>query len=309
MSENPAPPRHVRLACLQPQLAFDAPPENRRIICKMMSTLRDDFEPDIVVLPEVFEGRTDPADEASVRRYLATLAADHSTHVIGGSCSLVDDAGNSFNSCLVFDRRGEQVGRYDKRVLFASEARLRHQGESMGIFELGGIRVGVLICADMWHPELARAMIDRVDVLVVPVCSGVPTMAHAEYAREVWRAMALTRAMENGLVVAVSDWAPSCHESSHVVDGVQIRRTHYTSGATCIIDPSGRPDLERIVRQVVGDASGVVCADVDLSALQTYRSYRRRVGLLPGEGNADDSRVDQQDSPRWLADDVGPNEC
>jgi len=293
MSEHPTPSRRFRLACLQPQLRFGDPAGNRRTIHKMMATLHDDARPDMVVLPEIFEGRANPSREAAMHDYLAKLAADHSTHLIGGSFLLVDDAGNSFNSCLGFDRSGKWIGRYDKRVLFASEARRCSRGRSMGVFELEGIRVGVLICADMWHPELAREMIDHVDMLAVPVCSGVSTANHAEYAREVWRAMAMTRAMENGLVVAVSDWAPAHHESSRIVDGVQIRESHYTSGATCIIDPSGRPDLKRVERQMADDTPGVVYADVDLLALETYRSYRRRVGLLPGGDDANDNRADE----------------
>ena len=91
----------------------------------------------------------------------------------------------------------------------------------------------------------------------------------------------MTRAMENGFAVVTADWPEARHEWQKTVDGVTTRQTHYTSGATSIVDPSHRPDIDR-VRRVIDDGNkGVLRAEVDLEALRAFRDYRQDVGLLP----------------------------
>jgi hypothetical protein len=90
--------------------------------------------------------------------------------------------------------------------------------------------------------------------------------------------------MENGLAVAVSDWASDRHTESSVVDGVEARRTFHTCGAASICDPSHRPDISRIQRTPAGGRTGAVRAEIDTRALAEYRAYRESVGLLPMSG-------------------------
>lgn len=272
--------RRFFLAALQPRLVFGDPAACAYALSASVEAANGSGRVDVVVLPEVFDGRSDGGDAAPARASLRALARRFDVHVVGGSCLVREADGRQFNRCYVVRRDGSELGAYDKRVLFSSEARIRQAGQGAGVFELDGLRVGVLICADLWHPELGRELVDRVDVLAVAVKSSVPSESHVAYARRLWQAMALTRAAENGYAVVVSDWPAARHESQRDA----ARHVHYTSGATCIVDPSHRPDVERI-QQVVADAGpGSLRAEVDLDALRRFREYRRSVGLLPPGG-------------------------
>ena len=184
------------------------------------------------------------------------------------------------------------MGRYDKRVLFSLEAERCSPGESAGVFELDGVRVGVLICGDLWYPELARELVGRVDLLCVPIKTAVPSDKHVEYARLLWRSLSLTRAMENGLVVLVSDWAAGRHDQTVTASGgTTTRKTYYTCGAATICDPGCRPDIDRLQTTIRHGQAGAVRVTVDLAKLAEYREYRMAVGLLPHEVSAIHSRT------------------
>jgi len=84
------------------------------------------------------------------------------------------------------------------------------------VLEVDGVRIAVLICADLWDPQLTRELIGRADVVCVPAKTAVPSDQYVEYARILWHGLALIRAMENGLPIAVSDWASGRHTPKEV---------------------------------------------------------------------------------------------
>jgi predicted amidohydrolase len=278
----------MRIAVLQPALKPQGARANMVVVRRLVEELAAQAPLDLVVLPEVFDGCFAPAPgvdrSADVRAFLGNLARGCGVHVVGGSVDCPMPAGRPRQACFVVDRQGNQVGRYDKRVLFSHEAERRSPGQGPGVFELDGVRVGVLICGDLWPPEFARELVDAADLLCVPTMTSVPSDTHVEYARVLWTNLALTRAMENGLVVAVSDWAADRHDESVIADGVKTRRTFYTCGAASICDPSHRPDINRIQHTHEGGQAGTLCARIDLATLAEYRKYRRAVGLLPEPG-------------------------
>ena len=120
-------------------------------------------------------------------------------------------------------------------------------------------------------------MLQRIDVLAVPARTGVPTEAHIAYARTIWHSMALTRAMENGFAVVVADWPQAAHQ----IQRADVLKTHYTAGAATIVDPSHRPEIQRIQRIPNPTRPEAISATIDLAALSAYRAYRQGVGLLP----------------------------
>ena len=274
---NDAQNRPIRVAAIQPDLVYGHPSENLDLIRRTVAGVVSDGPVDLVVLPEMFEGDRNPSDGSRATRFLCELAREYDTHIVGGSCDVVGPASQR-NTCYVVHRAGEVVGQYDKRVLFSDETDSASPGHESGVFELDSVRVGVLICADMWHPELAREMLDRIDVLAVPARTGVRTEAHVAYARILWHSMALTRAMENGFAVVVADWPRATHQIPHA-DGPRI---HPTAGATTIVDPSHRPNIEQIQRTIDPARPDAISATVDLAALAAYRTYRQSVGLLSG---------------------------
>jgi predicted amidohydrolase len=278
-------PRFISVAVLQPELRPEAFMPNLHLLRQLVERTVADAPLDLVVLPEFFDGMLAvdrPHNHAEQsRQFLRTLAVACNVIVVGGSIAYTDASGRRFNSCFVVDRNGHEHARYDKRVLFSREADLRVSGIATGLYAIDGIRFGVLICADLWWPELARGLLERVDCLCVPCKSTVPAEGHVEYARRLWHNLALTRAMENGVPVVVSDWPNARHDFHVLVSGVRTTQTHYTSGATTICDPGHRPHLDRLQRTLLKGNPGVLRTDIDLERLNTYRAYRRSVGLLP----------------------------
>ena len=139
----------------------------------------------------------------------------------------------------------------------------------------------MLICADLWDPLYTRQLVGKADLLCVPAKTTVPSETHTDYARQLWWNLALTRAMENGLPIVVSDWSLMRHEAAALVDGTKVRSVHYTSGAASITDPGKRPDFDTLQMKMGARQAGILSATIDLDAVARFRDYRRSVGLLP----------------------------
>jgi predicted amidohydrolase len=281
---SPVAQRRLSVAVLQPSLAWAEPSGNFQAIRDLVQSAGSTGRLNIVVLPEAFAGAPaehDPAASRRARQFLAELARSSRAHVVGGTVGYQDSQGRHYNACFVVDRRGRQVGCYRKQRLFGAERQVRVAGRDPGLFVLDGLRVAVLICADLWFPELLRPIIDRADVLCVPAKTTVPARQNIAYARRLWHGLALTRAMENGLPVFVADWAQARHPPAPLDASLGRNRAHYTSAAACICDPGGRPDVARVHRTLPGGRPGVLVHPLDLDAVARFRDYRRRVGLLP----------------------------
>ena len=275
--------RQIRVLAVQPALRWGQPMPNMHLLRQMIEKELAHLPADLVVLPEVFNGvRCNDAREAgpAARKFLSTLARACGIAVVGGSIDYAHDDGTRRNTCFVVDRRGQEVGSYHKRVLFAGEQGERQTGDGPGVFELAGVQLGVLICADLWDPALARCLLDRVDLVCVPAKTTVPTAGHTDYARRLWWNLALTRAMENALPIVVSDWAAARHEAVSLADGTRVRNVHHTSGGASITNPGRRPRFGEVQTTLPRGESGALSAAIDLDAVAAFRDYRRSVGLL-----------------------------
>ena len=90
------------------------------------------------------------------------LAAELGIHVVVGSAHRLGRGRKPHNSVYVIDAGGRLVDRYDKRFCAGDPAGksvdLAHYtpGDHACVFEIGGLRCGVLICYDYRFPELPR---------------------------------------------------------------------------------------------------------------------------------------------------------
>lgn len=111
---------------------------------------------------ESFAGFDWPALEAATRRVMA-LAGALSLWTIVGSAHRLGEGRKPHNCAHVIDASGALVDRYDKRFCAGdAEGRtgdLAHYtpGDHFAVFEIAGVRCGVLICHDYRYPELYRA--------------------------------------------------------------------------------------------------------------------------------------------------------
>jgi predicted amidohydrolase len=123
-------------------------------------------------------------------------------------------------------------------------------------------------------------MAGKIDVLAIPIKTSVPNPSFVNYASANWRALALTRAMENGMVLVVADWPNAKHEYERTVDGRPMPFSHHTCGASSIVDPSQRPNMNRLQQTIDQGQPGFLRATIDLAKLEAFRTYRSSVGLL-----------------------------
>jgi len=117
------------------------------------------FQPNFVCLPEHYplaaeiRNLQQAADRFAERKqYLSDVSRTLQTIVVGGTLTEPTSDGY-YNTCYVFDR-GQEVGSYRKvNPTSREESAGTLRGSEFKIFELAGLRVGVLICADVLFKE------------------------------------------------------------------------------------------------------------------------------------------------------------
>ncbi len=131
----------------------------------------------MIVLPELcsFGPSTDRAvdDPAAVESFYADLARRHGVWLIPGSLFYRRD-GAVFNTAPVFGPDGAVVARYRKRYPFTPYERGVERGDDFVVFDVPGAgRVGLMICYDMWFPEMARQLAWMgAEALIVPTLTN-----------------------------------------------------------------------------------------------------------------------------------------
>lgn len=226
----------------------------------------------LVALPEYFgimgmketdkvAAREKPGD-GPIQNFLSETAQKHGIWIVGGTAPLESSQPDKVrNACLVYDKAGKQVARYDKIHLFNlnlgqenyAEERTIEPGDKVVTVNSPFGKLGLSVCYDLRFPELYRAM-GEVDILFVPAAFTATTgKAH-------WEPLIRARAIENLAYVV----APA--QGGYHVNG---RETH---GDTMIVDPWG-VILDRLPR-----GSGVVVAGINPGYLRTIRQSLPALG-------------------------------
>lgn len=220
-------------------------------------------EPDVILLPETFNvgffpedlaACADAAEEGESWQLLSRLAREHRVNIVGGSVVRFDEAGNVRNTTYVFDRTGQEVGRYDKIHLFSPSGEKDRfaAGTTPSLFTLEGIPLASIICYDLRFPELVRGLVlAGAQVLFVPAEWPHPRVEH-------WRTLLKARAIENQLFVV------ACNACGPVGKFVN-------SGHSAIIDPWGEVLVE------AGEQEVILTAELDLDSVA---EVRRRIAVF-----------------------------
>ena len=215
----------------------------------------------LVVLPEnfAFMGKRDQDQwalreedgDGPLQAFLSRVARQQGIWLVGGTIPMVGhDASKVRAACLVFDARGERVGRYDKVHLFdvcLPEGDERYQesttieaGDDVVVLDTPFGRMGVAVCYDLRFPEMFRRMLDSgMEILAIPSAfTAITGKAH-------WETLVRARAIENlAYVVAAA-------QGGFHITG---RETH---GHSMIVDPWGT------VLAQVPRGSGFICCALD----------------------------------------------
>lgn len=218
----------------------------------------------LAVFPEGTQARfgtdlraaAEPTDGAFCRG-LAEAVRDHGVAAVAG----VFEPGPGrlvYNTAVMFDARGNLAAAYRKIHLFDAlgqrESDQVAAGDEVVVTDLGGLRVGVLICYDIRFPEHARALIARgADLIVIPA-----GWAAGLFKEEHWVTLIRARAIENTVWVAAADQVPDPAEPP--------TRAPTGSGRSMLVDPMGT------VRLDLGPRRGIAVGDVDTGVTAEVRA-------------------------------------
>ncbi|MEP0842345.1 MAG: hypothetical protein HRF43_06500 [Phycisphaerae bacterium] len=102
-------------------------------------------------------------------RWLAERARRYRLHVVSG---FVEDGGDRlYNSAVLIDARGREVGRARKRFLWHADHDWFEPGDDIRAMETALGRIGIVICAEARVPEiLATLAADGAELIALPTC-------------------------------------------------------------------------------------------------------------------------------------------
>jgi predicted amidohydrolase len=153
---------------------------------------------------------------------MSDIARKNGVWLHGGSFAEVTDAGQHFNTSVLFDSRGEVVATYRKIHVFGygGEAELMSAGDELVVVDTPLGLTGLATCYDLRFPEQFRAMTQR-GAQAFLITSGWPTKRI-----DAWDVLVQARAIEN------QAWVVACNQVG-MQKGLQL------GGHSAVIDPVG----------------------------------------------------------------------
>ena len=230
--------REVKLATVQPPCPDDYLRNHEMVEIALQLTEEQGREgPDIVLLPELInlfevEGHQLPLEEAAsesavadLTARFAELAARYGMYLILPVGELRD--GGLYNSAILLDRQGQEIGRYDKTHISQPEKLIYpniQAGEEFPVFDLDFGRIGIMTCYDCNFPEVAMIYAMKgVEVLFYPRWQSGPSEIYFEIQMR-------ARALDQGIFLVSSSFG--------VRDGLPWK-PGMLFGRSCIIGRDG----------------------------------------------------------------------
>lgn len=245
----------LNIALAQMELEFGEPERNLAAAKKaVVQAVREGS--DIVLLPELWASGYDLKNASSYASSInegwfsamCDLAKEHSI-VLGGS--LIEQAGEDYyNTFLLVDQQGEQLGTYRKAHLFdlIDEKVYFTPGAQPGLVKSPWGKIGLALCYDLRFPELFRAYALKGAQLILLVAEWPRSrIAH-------WDVLLQARAIENQCFIAA-------------VNKVGRNHGNQLGGNSVVVGPLG----EILVQG--GAAPAVFTAEIDLDEVAQVRNW------------------------------------
>lgn len=220
---------------------------------------------DIIALPEMwntpyansfFSDYSEDEKGITVER-MSKLAEELSVYLIGGSIS--ERSGDKiYNTCFVFDREGNIIGKHRKVHLFDvdvkgairfMESDTLSAGDEITVVDTEFGKIGIAICFDVRFPEMFVSMRNKgADLVVLPAAFSRKT------GESHWDILMRTRAVDNQIYLAAV--SPARTEGG----------IYEPYGHSMVVDPWGD-----IIRSA-GTDEEVIVADIDNEYMESVRS-------------------------------------
>ncbi len=218
---------------------------------RMEDHIRNINDTDIVCLPENWFG-VEPLKEKEVEKILSDfqkIASDKNITLLTGA-GYMRYGEEILDSGFVIDKDGNVLGRADK--LFPSEAvgetEFLKDGNRSIVFDVDGIKIGVVVCVDAAYPEISRRLASRGAQLIFNP-SNIP-----KNRMNMWRSIGITRAVENGVFFAFVN-----NTSTNYPDGREV------VGHSFISSPDGEVSGE------ADESEQVLTVEVDLEKINDLK--------------------------------------
>jgi predicted amidohydrolase len=217
-------------------------------------TLARERGADILCLPEMVSTANVPEDleyhaelyPGEITRTFQRAARTHRINLIAPY--LVRSGNRRYNQATVIDRKGKIVGFYRKVQPTAEESRHVALGKELPVFDLDIGRIAVMICMDIYFPEIPRIYAFKgAEILFWPTVSHGPT-------QEALRTQLTARALDNSLIVVESNLANRPPYAAYI--------GRFRPATARIIDHNGD------VLAQTGRRHGVATATVDLDEVR-----------------------------------------
>lgn len=168
------------------------------------------------------------------------------------------DGRHYYNSCLVLDKSGKQLGVYRKTHIPAIlpsklpggtgsyEKFYFSPGSDFPVFDVCGTKIGIQICYDRKYPEGSRLLtLKGAEILFMPICAA--TYGETSLRGNTWEIPLQARAYENGVYVVAVNRAGDENGRKHI-------------GRSMIVDPIGA----EMIAVASNDEPELLVATVDL---------------------------------------------
>ncbi|MDH3827807.1 MAG: nitrilase [Desulfobacterales bacterium] len=222
---------------------------------------------DLVCFPEMnvtgYSNRVETKDSAetvpgTISQSVLALAREFKLAILAGLLEK-DARGRVFASQLVVTPRGV-AGIYRKIHIAPPETDVFSAGDTVALFKIKGVKLGIQLCYDVHFPELSTRMAtDGADVIFMPHASPRGTPAEKFNS---WMRHLPARAFDNGLYVV------ACNQTGNNQSGLNF------PGVSVVLDPAGR-----IIKKNTGGKEDMVVANLEADELEKVRGHRMRYFL------------------------------
>ncbi len=212
--------------------------------------------PDTIALPETWSTGFFPKENIKefcdqngnrTKRLFSKLSKELNVNIIAGSV-INEKQDGIYNTSYIFNKQGECIAEYDKTHLFSymGEDQYFEKGSGITVFELDGIKCGIVICYDIRFVELVRTLaLQEIKILFVVAQWPMLRIHH-------WQILNEARAIENQIFVACVN---SCGRAGETIYG----------GNSALIDPWG----EVILR--ASNQEEIITGNLELSIVEKIR--------------------------------------
>jgi predicted amidohydrolase len=220
---------------------------------------------------EALRALAEPIPGPTVQR-LGEIARQNGLSVIAGLPEIDPATGRLHNTCVLLDLEGNLAAHYRKRCLYLGEKEHFAPGDRNALFDASFGRLALTICYDYVFAQYIRQLVDAGAELICHPTAWVTTDVCEQwhYSPLAYRAMGMTRALENGVFYMSANLCGACDW-----DG-QLRAI----GQSAIIAPWGE-----VLAEVQAE-EGIAVARVDFDAAEgwsqaaaPYRQDRARLGF------------------------------